>query len=52
LISFAENQEKSKLKKLFLVHGDFDAMTNFKEILETKGYENVELPNQNQSFEL
>ncbi|OYU68200.1 MAG: MBL fold hydrolase [Cytophagaceae bacterium BCCC1] len=52
LISFAENQDKTKLKKLFLVHGDFDAMTNFKEILETKGYENVVLPNQNQSFEL
>ena len=52
LISFAESQDKNKLKKLFLVHGDFDAMINFKQILETSGFNDIELPNQNQSFEL
>ncbi|MCP9769850.1 MBL fold metallo-hydrolase [Lacihabitans sp. LS3-19] len=52
LISFAENQDKNILKNIFLVHGDVEAMFNFKEILNNRGFSNIELPEQNQSFEL
>lgn len=52
LLNFAENQSKQKLKNLFLVHGDKDAMLNFKNILTEKGFPNVEMPKENQTFEL
>jgi len=52
LIFFAENQEKSKLKNLFLVHGDYSSMENFKEILINKNFSNVEIPSQGQTYEL
>lgn len=52
LIFFAENQDKSKLKGVFLVHGDTGAMENFKNILTEKGYNNIEMPILNQSYEL
>jgi metallo-beta-lactamase family protein len=52
LISFAENQDKNILKNIFLVHGDIEAMFNFKEILNNRGFSNIHLPEQNQSFEL
>ena len=52
LIFFAENQDKSKLKNLFLVHGEINAMENFKNTLENRGMCNVEIPFQNQIFEL
>jgi metallo-beta-lactamase family protein len=52
LIFFIENQDKSKLKNLFLVHGDETAMLNFKDVLTKKGFENIEIPNKNQIFDL
>jgi metallo-beta-lactamase family protein len=52
LIFFAENQDISKLKQLFLVHGDEDSMTSFKQTLELRGFKNIEMPVQNQTFEL
>jgi metallo-beta-lactamase family protein len=52
LIFFAENQDKSKLKNLFLVHGEINAMENFKNTLENRGISNVVIPFQNQIFEL
>ena len=37
-------QIKEKPKKIFLVHGELDAKTSFKELLETECGENVEIP--------
>jgi metallo-beta-lactamase family protein len=52
LIEFVEFQKPDKLKKLFLVHGDYESMVDFKTTLETRGFQQVELPKKGQSFEL
>ncbi len=52
LKDFACNQNKETLKKLFLVHGDLNAMLNFKQILHGEGYSQVEIPERYQTFEI
>jgi len=37
-------QNKSQIKKVFLVHGDLDAQTFYKERMLEKGYSNIEIP--------
>ena len=51
LMDFVSSQDPNKLKKLFLTHGDLEAMHAFKEALVEKGYETI-LPNKGQMFEL
>lgn len=43
ILDFIDNQKPS-LKKLFLVHGDFDAQKTFKNTLNQNGFENVFIP--------
>ncbi|MEM7106592.1 MAG: MBL fold metallo-hydrolase [Bacteroidota bacterium] len=52
LLSFFKTQDKHRLKKVFLVHGDKDAMENFKGSLEHHGFEHVVMPKRGQKFEL
>jgi metallo-beta-lactamase family protein len=52
LMRFVQMQPKDKLKRLFLVHGDFTSMESFKETLSEAGYPNVEMPNRGETFEL
>ncbi|WP_017257988.1 MBL fold metallo-hydrolase RNA specificity domain-containing protein [Pedobacter arcticus] len=52
LIHFLNGQDKTILKKIFLVHGEFDTQNNFKSELNKRGYENVEIPKRHQSFQL
>jgi metallo-beta-lactamase family protein len=37
-------QDKSKIKRVFLVHGDYDAQTAYKSELEKRGFSNIEIP--------
>lgn len=50
LIRFLSCQDKLKIKKLFLVHGDPDAKISFKNKLVTEGYKDVVIPNKNEIF--
>lgn len=52
LIQFLNGQDKTILKKIFLVHGEFDTQNNFKSALNKRGYANVEIPKRHQSFEI
>ena len=52
LLRFVEVQKPERLKKLFLVHGDIDSMLNFKTVLEDRKYNQVEIPEWSQTFEL
>jgi metallo-beta-lactamase family protein len=52
LIQFLNGQDKTELKKIFLVHGEIDVQNNFKAELNERGYPNVEIPQRHQSFEL
>lgn len=45
-------QDKSQIKKVFLVHGDLDAQTFYRERMVEKGYSNVEIPAVGDEFEL
>jgi len=51
IIDFIGNQKK-KLKKLFLVHGEIDRQKKFKTLLKEKGFPKVEIPKLGQYFEL
>lgn len=45
-------QNKKKLKKLILVHGDFDAQQKYKEYLESQGFKNVIIPDKFEIIEI
>jgi metallo-beta-lactamase family protein len=44
LIHFLDCQDASKVKKVFLVHGEYDVQQDFREKLIAKGFRNVEIP--------
>ncbi|MEO7531238.1 MAG: MBL fold metallo-hydrolase [Sediminibacterium sp.] len=44
LCQFIANQDKEKIKTIFLVHGEYDVQQEFAERLKNKGYKNVEIP--------
>lgn len=52
LIKFLSCQDKNKLNKLFLVHGDIEANLSFKEKLHVEGYKDVIIPNKHEIFHL
>jgi len=43
MLAFIENQTASA-KQLFLVHGELDTQTNFKDFLNEKGFKNISIP--------
>lgn len=52
MIAYLKCQDFSKIKKLFLVHGDLDAMNSFKSKLNEAGIKNVYIPAKGESVEL
>jgi metallo-beta-lactamase family protein len=52
LSQLLSEQDPQKVKRLFLVHGEYSVQKEFATKLERKGFENVEIPPANQSYEL
>lgn len=52
LLHFLECQDPSKVKKLFLVHGEYEVQQHFAQTLKNHGYQNIEIPYQHQKIEL
>ncbi len=52
LMDFVKSQSTQSLKKIFLVHGEYESMLEFKETLGKEGYDKVEIPKKGDSFEL
>lgn len=52
LLRFISKQDPQKVKKIFLVHGEYDVQQVFREKLVAKGYPNVEIPDRHQEFDL
>ena len=52
MIDFLQCQDKSKLKSIFLVHGEIDRQSLFKEGLLADGFKNVEIPELDQVYNL
>ncbi len=50
MIDFLSNQDRSRVKKLFLVHGDEDALESFKEKLSNTGFKKIYIPGLQQEF--
>jgi metallo-beta-lactamase family protein len=50
LIRFLSCQDKGKVKKIFLVHGEPDAKTSFKDKLMNEGYKEIIIPHKNETF--
>jgi len=44
MLSFLNCQDKSVIKKVFLVHGDYEAQTFYKEQMQAAGFSNIEIP--------
>ncbi len=51
LLDFLRPQRKS-LKKLFLVHGDYDRQVKFRDYLGKFGFNNIEIPSLGQAYNL
>lgn len=52
LIKYLSCQDTSAVKKLFLLHGEYEVQKEFKEKLNEVGFKNVEIPEELQSFKL
>jgi metallo-beta-lactamase family protein len=52
LLHFLSCQDPAKVKNLFLVHGEYDVQTNFREWLMGAGFPNVLIPEPHQGFEV
>lgn len=44
LLAFLNNQNRTRLKKIFLVHGDFESQLAFKKGLEKNGFHFISMP--------
>ena len=52
LLKFMSCQNANAVKKVFLVHGDYDVQLVFAEKLKAAGFANVEIPERHQEFKL
>lgn len=52
LLQFLSCQDPKKVKRLFLVHGDYDVQQNFAKTLNKYRFDNVHIPEYHQEFEL
>lgn len=52
LVRFISNQDPEKVKKIFLVHGEPDTQKAFANRLQSKGFANIEIPEQHHRYDL
>jgi metallo-beta-lactamase family protein len=52
LLRFIGGQDPEKVKKIFLVHGEYEVQQHFREKILEKGFASVEIPYQHQKIEL
>jgi len=45
-------QDPQKLKKIFMVHGEYETQLRYREYLKTRGFSNIEIPELGNSFVL
>lgn len=45
-------QDQGKLKKIFLVHGEYETQVRYSSYLESKGFGNIEIPAQGMSYSI
>ncbi len=50
MLGYFDKFNREKIKKFFLVHGDYDVQLDFKKSLEGIGFNNIEIPKRGHSF--
>jgi metallo-beta-lactamase family protein len=45
-------QDTTQVKKVFLVHGEFEAQSAYKNTLDQRGFRNIEIPVAGEEFDL
>jgi len=50
MIDFLNCQDKSKLRQVFIVHGEYEAQKSFKNKLESDGFTNIRIPEIGEEF--
>ncbi len=50
MLEYLDCQNPAKVKKLFLVHGEYDTQKEWAEKLVNKGFLNIEIPNKGEEF--
>ncbi len=52
MIDFLHCQDSEEIQKIFLVHGEYESQTFYKDQLEIDGFRNIEIPRSGDLFEL
>ncbi|GAB1415022.1 MBL fold metallo-hydrolase [Paludibacter sp.] len=52
MIDFLNCQDQEEIKKIFLVHGEYEVQKIYREKLEIEGYRNIEIPAKGDVFEV
>ncbi len=52
MIEYLSCQNKEKVKQIFLVHGDYEVMLNFKEKLMSSGFQNIYIPEKGEQVDI
>lgn len=52
LTDYCNQFDKNKMQNIFLVHGDFDQQEKFKSRLKNIGFQNINIPNRGDKFEI
>jgi len=52
LLKFMSCQDPEKVKRVFLVHGEYDVQQHFAEKIKNAGFRQVEIPAQHQRVEI
>lgn len=52
LVKFLDCQDKSQVKRVFVVHGEYEAQEFFKNELEKSGFKKIHIPELGEEFEL
>ncbi len=52
MIGFLECQDKAAIKKIYLVHGEYETQINYASTLREHGFRNIEIPSPKQEFVL
>lgn len=52
MIHFLSCQDKNAIKKIFLVHGEYETQLHYSERLQESGFSNIQIPAMKQEFEV
>jgi metallo-beta-lactamase family protein len=52
MISFLNCQDKNALKRMFIVHGEYETQKKYVSTLQSEGFKNIEIPAKGQEYEI